>query len=65
MLEASFDVRSMGKTSDKVFVVEVMGRYAGWIAAVGGLVEDHGLKALPPLCGKFIAGWRYRLRLRS
>jgi len=42
-LEASFDVRSMALTSTKVFVVEVMGRHAGWIAAAGGLVEDHGI----------------------
>ncbi|MGE5027506.1 MAG: 6-phosphofructokinase, partial [Betaproteobacteria bacterium] len=42
-LEASFDVRSMAKTSTKIFVVEVMGRHAGWIAAAGGLVEDHGI----------------------
>ena len=42
-LEASFDVRSMCKTSTKVFVLEVMGRHAGWIAAAGGLVEDHGI----------------------
>ena len=43
VLEASFDVRSMAKTSTKVFVVEVMGRHAGWIAAAGGLVEAHGI----------------------
>jgi ATP-dependent phosphofructokinase / diphosphate-dependent phosphofructokinase len=42
-LEASFDVCSMAKTSTKVFVLEVMGRHAGWIAAAGGLVEDHGI----------------------
>ena len=42
-LEASFDVRSMCKTSTKVFVLEVMGRHAGWIAAAGGLIEDHGI----------------------
>ena len=42
-LEASFDVRSMAKTSTKVFVVEVMGSHAGWIAAAGGLVEQHGI----------------------
>jgi 6-phosphofructokinase 1 len=42
-LEASFDVKSMAKTSTKVFVIEVMGRHAGWIAAAGGLVEDHGI----------------------
>lgn len=38
--EASFDVQSMAKTSTKVFVVEVMGRHAGWIAAAGGLAAD-------------------------
>jgi 6-phosphofructokinase 1 len=42
-LEASFDVRSMAKTSTKIFVLEVMGRHAGWIAAAGGLVEDHDI----------------------
>jgi 6-phosphofructokinase 1 len=42
-LEASFDVRSMARTSTKVFVLEVMGRHAGWIAAAGGLLEDHGI----------------------
>ena len=43
MLEASYDVASMAKTSTKVFVLEVMGRHAGWIAAAGGLVEDQGI----------------------
>jgi 6-phosphofructokinase 1 len=38
--EASFDVRSMSATSTKVFVLEVMGRHAGWIAAAGGLASD-------------------------
>ncbi|MDP2785343.1 MAG: 6-phosphofructokinase [Sulfurimicrobium sp.] len=42
-LEASFDVKSMAKTSTKVFVVEVMGRHAGWIAAAGGLVAEQGI----------------------
>jgi 6-phosphofructokinase 1 len=42
-LEASYDVRSMAKTSTKIFVIEVMGRHAGWIAAAGGLVEDHDI----------------------
>jgi 6-phosphofructokinase 1 len=37
--EASFDVASMAKTSTKVFVLEVMGRHAGWIAAAGGLAS--------------------------
>lgn len=38
--EASFDVASMCKTSTKVFVLEVMGRHAGWIAAAAGLASD-------------------------
>jgi len=45
-LEASYDVRSMEKTSTKVFVLEVMGRHAGWIAAAGGLIEDQGFPVL-------------------
>lgn len=35
--EAAFDVKSMAESSTKVFVMEVMGRHAGWIAAAGGL----------------------------
>ena len=35
--EAALDVASMARTSTKVFVLEVMGRHAGWIAASGGL----------------------------
>lgn len=38
LLEASLDVRSMADTSTRVFVMEVMGRHAGWIAASAGLV---------------------------
>jgi len=38
--EASFDVMSMAKTSTKVFIMEVMGRHAGWIAAAGGLAAE-------------------------
>ncbi len=38
--EASFDVAAMALTSTKVFVIEVMGRHAGWIAAAGGLASD-------------------------
>ncbi|MFQ5487720.1 MAG: 6-phosphofructokinase, partial [Gammaproteobacteria bacterium] len=41
-LEASFDVASMAKTSTKVFVLEVMGRHAGWIAAAGGMATGEG-----------------------
>ncbi len=46
--EASFDVASMCKTSTKAFVLEVMGRHAGWIAAAGGLAADadHDLPIL-------------------
>jgi len=39
--EASFDVASMAKTSTKVFILEVMGRHAGWIAAAGGMAADE------------------------
>ena len=35
--EAAMDVASMAETSTKVFILEVMGRHAGWIAAAGGL----------------------------
>ena len=45
-LEASFDVRSMAKTSTKVFILEVMGRHAGWIAAAGGLIDDYDIPVL-------------------
>ena len=38
--EAAFDVASMAKTSTKIFVLEVMGRHAGWIAAAGGLAAE-------------------------
>jgi 6-phosphofructokinase 1 len=38
--EAALDVLSMAKTSTKVFVLEVMGRHAGWIAAAGGLAGN-------------------------
>jgi 6-phosphofructokinase 1 len=37
ILEASLDVASMSESSTKVFVMEVMGRHAGWIAASAGL----------------------------
>lgn len=38
--EAAMDVYSMSRTSTKVFVLEVMGRHAGWIAAAGGLAAE-------------------------
>ncbi len=39
-LEAGLDVESMCETSTKVFILEVMGRHAGWIAAAGGLAAS-------------------------
>ncbi len=42
MMEASLDVESMAESSTKVFIMEVMGRHAGWIAAAGGLAgQSH------------------------
>jgi 6-phosphofructokinase len=38
--EAALDVLSMARTSTKVFVLEVMGRHAGWMAAAGGLGRE-------------------------
>lgn len=40
--EASYDLASMCKTSTKVFILEVMGRHAGWTAAAGGLASENG-----------------------
>lgn len=42
VLEASLDVASMAESSTKVFVMEVMGRHAGWIAAAAGLAGKGG-----------------------
>lgn len=39
--EASLDVASMCESSTKVFILEVMGRHAGWIAAAGGLAAEQ------------------------
>ena len=41
--EASFDVAAMASTSTKVFIIEVMGRHAGWIAAAGGMADDEAV----------------------
>ncbi len=40
-LEASYDVESMHGSSTKVFVMEVMGRHTGWIAAASCLARDE------------------------
>ncbi|MDE2091642.1 MAG: 6-phosphofructokinase [Gammaproteobacteria bacterium] len=39
--EAALDVASMAKTSTKVFILEVMGRHAGWIAGAAGLAQER------------------------
>ena len=39
--EAGLDIASMSASSTKVFILEVMGRHAGWIAAASGLVADN------------------------
>lgn len=39
--EAGLDVASMALTSTKVFILEVMGRHTGWIAAAGGLAAEE------------------------
>lgn len=39
--EASLDIESMYPTSTQVFILEVMGRHAGWTAAAGGLASDN------------------------
>ena len=39
VMEASLDVASMSETSTKVFILEVMGRHAGWMAAAGSLAK--------------------------
>ena len=38
-LEASLDVKSMSETSTKIFILEVMGRNAGWLAASAGVIK--------------------------
>lgn len=40
VLEAAIDVEAMAETSTKVFVYEVMGRHAGWLAAAAGLAGE-------------------------
>ncbi len=64
--EAAYDVRSMARTSTRLFVLEVMGRHAGWIAAAGGLAADADndipvLILFPEVAfdeGRFIAAMR-------
>ena len=44
--EASLDVASMANSSTKVFLLEVMGRHAGWLAASAGVIKDND--SMPP-----------------
>lgn len=46
VMEAAIDVAAMAETSTKVFVYEVMGRHAGWLAAAAGLAGE-GAKDAP------------------
>ena len=46
--EVSMDIASMCDSSTKVFVLEVMGRHAGWIAAASGLVKHPDDRRAPP-----------------
>ncbi|MCH1460609.1 MAG: 6-phosphofructokinase, partial [Luminiphilus sp.] len=43
--EAAFDIASMCATSSKVFILEVMGRHAGWIAGAAGLASRSEAEA--------------------
>ena len=43
--EAGLDVLSMAETSTKIFVMEVMGRHTGWIAAASGLAAESQQQA--------------------
>jgi 6-phosphofructokinase 1 len=45
MMEAGLDIESMAKTSTKVFILEVMGRHAGWITAATGLAQQKAGQA--------------------
>ncbi len=65
--ETRRDVASMSRTSTKLFIIEVMGRHAGWIAAAGGLAGEPGgpimvaFPEIPHSPGKFIAAVRARI----
>ena len=60
--EAAMDVASMCETSTKIFVLEVMGRHAGWIAAASALAQEESgdaphiilLPEVPFVQGRFL-----------
>ncbi|MGI9296346.1 MAG: 6-phosphofructokinase [Gammaproteobacteria bacterium] len=64
--EAALDVASMARTSTKVFVLEVMGRNAGWLAAAAALSGREELLVLPPEApfrrDHFVAALRRRVQ---
>lgn len=41
ILEGTLDVKSMSADSTKVFILETMGRHAGWVAASTALAKRH------------------------
>ena len=41
MYEASIDLKSMCKTSTKVFIMEIMGRHAGWLTAASAVWKNN------------------------
>ena len=57
MREAGLDVASMAKTSTKVFVFEVMGRHAGWIAAATGLAATKSMSGNRPSVSGNSTAW--------
>lgn len=63
-VEAIDRIRTTGESHDRVMVVEVMGRHAGWIALHSGLASGAELILLPEekfdldaIC-KYIASWK-------
>ncbi|MDP6376651.1 MAG: 6-phosphofructokinase [Pseudomonadales bacterium] len=71
--EAALDVASMCETSTKVFILEVMGRHAGWIAAAAGLAQEKRgdaphiiiLPEVPFHKGRFLAKVKRTVRERG
>ena len=64
-LEAGLDVKSMAETSTKVFILEVMGRHAGWIAAASCLAATKQVIRLTLFCCPKCLLRKLNLLLRS